>query len=76
MKTCTSGRHAWSDETSASRCCNGWHRELRIDGPEPADDQQGRTSMSHLPQAPQAVFVWVKDEDHQENHDPASSLSA
>ena len=63
MTACTSGRHTWTDETSAERCCNGWHREIRLDGPEPADDPEGRVSISDLPEAPRAVFVWVKDEE-------------
>jgi hypothetical protein len=61
MATCTSGRHTWNDEASARRCYNGWHRELRIDGPEPGDDAEGRTSVGHLPDAPRAAFVWVRD---------------
>lgn len=63
MPTCTSGRHTWSDEASASRCCNGWHRELRLEGPEPGDDREGRTYVSDLTAALRAVFVWVKDEE-------------
>ena len=63
MPTCTSGRHIGSDEASAIRCCNGWHRELRLEGPEPSDDPQGRVHVSDLADAPRAVFVWVKDEE-------------
>jgi len=66
MATCTSGRHTWSDENTASRCCNGWHRELRIDGPELGDERGGRTFVSHLSEAPRAVFVWVKHENSEE----------
>lgn len=66
MPTCTSGRHAWSDEASAERCCNGWHQELRLDGPEPDDDQEGRVYVSHFSTRPQAAFVWVRDAGPQE----------
>jgi len=59
MPACMNGRDTWSDENSSQHCCNGWHRELRIDGPEPGDDPEGRTLLSHLPDA---AFVWVKDE--------------
>ena len=62
MPTCVSGRHPWTNETSAKRCCNGWHRELRIDDPELADDLEARTLVNQLPDAPRAVFVWVKNE--------------
>ena len=65
MPTCKSGRHTWSDAVSAERCCNGWHRELRLDGPEPGDDLEGRVYIGHLPDAPRAAFVWVKDAKHQ-----------
>ncbi len=63
MPICTSGRHTWIDEASAERCCNGWQRELRLDGPEPGDDSQGRVAVSDLVDAPRAVFVWVKDKE-------------
>jgi hypothetical protein len=70
MPICTSGRHTWNDLISAARCCNGWHRELRLDGPEPADNQEGWSHVSDLPEAPKATFVWVKDgNEHQEDHE-------
>lgn len=65
MPTCKSGRHTWGDAISAERCCNGWHRELRLDGPEPGDDPDGRVFIADLPDAPRAAFVWVKDATHQ-----------
>ena len=68
MPTCTSGRHTWSDETSAQRCCNGWHRELRLNGPEPGDEPEGRTFVSQLSDAPRAVFVWVEDQEQAKEH--------
>lgn len=30
MYTCKSGLHSWIDKDSASKCCNGWHQEIRI----------------------------------------------
>jgi hypothetical protein len=58
--TCSFGRHAWNDETSARRCCNGWHREVRLDGPEPTDNLEGLRHVTGLPGAPRAVHVWVR----------------
>jgi hypothetical protein len=60
-RTCKSGLHTWTDEASAGRCCNGWHRELRLDGPEPGDDLAGLRHVAGLPSAPRAVHVWVRD---------------
>ena len=51
MPTCKSGRHTWSDAVSAERCCNGWHRELRLDGSEPGDDPEGRVYIGDLPES-------------------------
>jgi hypothetical protein len=63
MATCKSGRHTWTDEASAARCCNGWHQELKLDGPEPGDEPEGRVYVSHFPTRPRAAYVWVKDEE-------------
>ena len=63
MPTCKTERHTWSDETSADRCCNGWHQELRLNGPEPGDDLEGIVSVRNLPDTPRAAFVWVKDSE-------------
>lgn len=62
MPTCTTGRHTWTDAASSDRCCNGWHQELRLDGPEPGDDPDGVVFVRNLPDAPRAAFVWVCDE--------------
>jgi hypothetical protein len=70
MTTCKSGRHDWLDEASAERCCNGWHRELRLGGARPGDDPRGKICVGGLPEAQQAVFVWVKDEEREESLRP------
>ena len=28
--TCKSGRQTWTSQEDADKCCNGWHRELRV----------------------------------------------
>lgn len=39
---CKSGRHEWTDERDAAKCCNGWRRVLAI-GPQllPEDRRAG-----------------------------------
>src|SRR5262249_54494209 len=60
---CKSGRHTLSDATSAERCCNGWRRELRLDGSEPSDDPQGRAHVHNMLNTPRAVYgEAVKDQ--------------
>jgi hypothetical protein len=27
---CQSGKHEWTNPEDAAKCCNGWHRELRV----------------------------------------------
>jgi len=53
---CKSGRHFWVDPVSAGRCCAGWHQELRVPGPDPGDDPEGRVTTD------EGTFVWVRDE--------------
>lgn len=61
MNTCKSGRHTWTAKEDADKCCNGWHRELRV-----ATVTLGET----LPPDAQRVrhesgaavgYVWVRD---------------
>lgn len=62
MTYCKTGKHYWNNEVSAKRCCNGWHRELRIGGAKPDDDKEGRVYVDSLNgPAPRACFVWVRD---------------
>lgn len=46
---CKSSHHWWTTKEDADKCCNGWHRELRV-----VADDQDRLHYSH---------VWVKDDD-------------
>lgn len=52
---CKSGLHSWREMESAARCCNGWHRELRLGGPLPTDDPVGQV------QTENHAMVWVRD---------------
>lgn len=39
MYRCKSGKHWWTDETDAQKCCNGWTRTLVVLQPgEPAPE--------------------------------------
>ncbi len=63
MYTCKSGRHTWLDEADAAKCCNGWHRELRVAQTTlsealPADAQHVRHESGA-----DVGYVWVRDEE-------------
>lgn len=30
MYRCKTGRHVWTSPEDAAKCCNGWHRRLRV----------------------------------------------
>lgn len=61
MFTCKTGRHTWTNEENAAKCCNGWHRELRV-----ATLTLGETlppDADHVRQEAGAAvgYVWVRD---------------
>lgn len=53
---CTSGKHEWTDQIHADRCCNGWHQELRTPQPNPDDEPTGQIQVHGI-----GTFVWVKE---------------
>ena len=58
---CRSGQHEWTRPEDAAKCCNGYHRELRIwpDMPSRQEQLDGATGIPGL--EVQAWNVWVKD---------------
>lgn len=60
LMRCTSGRHEWTDEVDALKCCNGFHRELRI-GREALEAVSGGP-LINLPECLSvARYLWVRD---------------
>jgi hypothetical protein len=58
MFQCRSTRHSWLDPKDASKCCNGYRRELRI------ADVSGCDSLGHdlLPGGVVYGYRWVKED--------------
>jgi hypothetical protein len=52
---CGRGRHAWLSEEDAAKCCNGWHRELRVGDTRGCDRVAVHDGVLY-------GYVWVRDE--------------
>ena len=59
MYACKSGKHWWIDEADAQKCCNGWHRELRIAQPGVPLPVGASVTVAG---ATLVGYVWARDE--------------
>ena len=63
MYTCKSGLHIWTSENDATKCCNGWHRELRLARTTLGETLPADAHVVRHEEGSDVGYVWVRDED-------------